>query len=227
MGRNPDNPWITVVGIVGDVRHNGITAQIKPKFYRAIRQFHQSVSGGSPSRNTTLVLRTAGDPMALVRPVRDVIREIDAGLPVAAIRTLEDVVATSIAAPRLTGQVLVVFAGLALLLASIGIYSVLSYVVNLRRQEFGIRLAIGASPAQLRRQILGSGMRLTLAGIAGGLAVAAVVTPLLAPLLHEVTPTDPATFAVVAGVLAVVSIAAAVVPAWRASRVDPLTALRP
>jgi predicted permease len=225
---NPKAPWITVVGIVGDVTHNGITTIIKPKFYRPIKQWSQSfAAGGPPSRFTTLVLRTSGDPMALARPVRDRIRLIDPELPVAAIRTLDNVVATSIATPRLTGQVLVLFAGLALLLAGIGIYGVLSYVVNLRRQEIGIRLAIGAAPAQVRRQVLLSGLRLTIIGIAGGLVLAALVTPLLEPLLHEVTPTDPLTFASVAGVLLAVAALASLVPAWRASRVDPLTALRP
>jgi predicted permease len=218
-------PWITVVGIVGNVTHNGITAEIKPKFYRPVNQFHQST--GFPARNMTLVMRTTGDSMTLARPVRERIRQLDAQLPVAAIRTMDDVVGTSIATPRLTGTVLTWFAGLALLLAGIGIYGVLSYVVNLRRQEIGIRLAIGASPAQVQRQILGSGVRLTLFGIAGGLLLAAAVTPFLEPLLHEVTPTDPLTFAAVAGVLFVVAVAASVVPAWRASRVDPLTALRP
>jgi predicted permease len=224
---NPKAPWITVVGVVGNVTHNGITTIIKPKFYRPIRQWSQSfASPGPPSRYTTLVLRTTGDPMALARPVRDHIRQIDPELPVAAIRTLDNVVATSIATPRLTGQVLVLFAGLALLLAGIGIYGVLSYVVNLRRQEIGIRLAIGAAPAQVRREILLSGVRLTIIGIAGGLALAALLTPFLKPLLHKITPTDPLTFATVAGVLLIVATVASLVPSWRASRVDPLTALR-
>lgn len=225
MGRSEQSPFITVVGIVGNVTHNGITAVVKPKFYRALRQFH--LSTGFPMRNATLVLRTSGDPMALARPVRDRIRQIDAQLPVAAIRTLDNVVATSIATPRLTGQVLVIFAGLALLLAGIGIYGVLSYVVNLRRQEIGIRLAIGAAPAQVRRQILISGVKLTLIGIASGLLLAALVSPFLAPLLHKVAPTDPLTFGSVAVVLLFVASVASLVPAWRASRVDPLTALRP
>jgi putative ABC transport system permease protein len=223
----PKASWITVVGVVGNVTHNGITTQIKPKFYRAVKQFSQSFAGGgAPSRNTTLVLRSTGDPMALAKPMRDRIRQIDAQLPVAAIRTLDNVVATSVSTPRLTGNVLVLFAGLALLLAGIGIYGVLSYVVNLRRQEIGIRLAVGAAPAQVRRDILLSGLRLTLIGIAGGLTLAALVTPFLTPLLHRVTPTDPLTFATVAGVLLVVATLASLVPAWRASRVDPLTALR-
>jgi ABC-type antimicrobial peptide transport system permease subunit len=206
------------------VTHNGITAEIKPKFYRPVGQFHRST--GFPARNMTLVIRTAGDPMALARPVRDRIRQLDAELPVAAIRTMDDVVATSVATPRLTGRVLGLFAALALLLAGIGIYSVLSYVVNLRRQEIGIRLAIGAAPSEVRGSILAGGLRLTSTGIVVGLGCAALVTPFLQPLLHEVGPTDALTFAGVAGVLLVVSAAAAVVPAWRASRVDPLTALR-
>lgn len=226
MGGNPHAPWITVVGIVDNVTHNGITTNIKPKFYRPVGQFHQSVPGGSPARNMTLIVRTAGEPMALARPLRDRIRRIDPLLPVAAIRTMDEVVGTSIATPRLTGRVLLLFAALALLLAGIGIYSVLSYVVNLRRQEIGIRLAIGAAPSQVRGQVLASGMRLTLIGVALGLLLAAAVTPFLAPLLHEVGPTDTVTFAAVAGVLLVVAAAASLVPAWRASRVDPLTALR-
>lgn len=223
----PKGPWITVVGVVGNVTHNGVTAQIKPKFYRSVKQWSQSFpAGGTPSRNTTLVLRSTGDPMALAKPIRDRIRQIDSQLPIAAVRTLENVVATSISTPRLTGRVLVIFAALALLLAAIGIYGVLSYVVNLRRQEIGIRLAIGAAPAQVRGQVLVSGLRLTLVGIAGGLVLAAVLTPFLKPLLHEVTPTDPMTFGSVAVVLLGVAAIASLVPAWRASRVDPLTALR-
>jgi putative ABC transport system permease protein len=223
----PKAPWITVVGIVGNVTHNGITTEIKPKFYRAVKQWSQSFAdGGAPSRSTTLVLRTTGDPMAVARPIRERIRQIDAQLPVAAIRTLDNVVATSIATPRLTGNVLVLFAALALLLAGIGIYGVLSYVVNLRRQEIGIRLAIGAAPSQVRGQVLVSGLKLTLIGIAGGLGLAALLTPFLKPLLHQITPTDPLTFGSVAIVLLAVAAIASLVPAWRASRVDPLTALR-
>jgi predicted permease len=224
MGNQEQRPMITVVGVVANVTHNGITAEVKPKFYRPVGQFHRS--SGNPARNMTLVVRTAGDPMALARPIRDRIRHIDSDLPVAAIRTMDDVVGTSVATPRLTGRVLGLFAGLALLLAGIGIYSVLSYVVNLRRQEIGIRLAIGAEPSRVRGSILAGGLRLTGTGIAVGLVLAALVTPFLQPLLHDVKPTDLLTFAIVASVLLVVSIVAAVVPAWRASRVDSLSALR-
>jgi putative ABC transport system permease protein len=224
MGNNVERPWITVVGVVGNVRHNGMTAEVKPKFYRPFGQFHQST--GNPARNLTLVARTAGDPGALAAPLRAHVRALDPQVPVAAIRTLEDVVNTSIATPRLTGSVLVLFASLALLLAGIGIYGVLSFVVNQRRQELGIRLAIGAARGNVLRLVLRGGLALTSVGIVVGLAVAALATPLLTPLLHNVTPYDPWTFVAVPLVLLTISAAAAIVPAWRASRVDPLTALR-
>jgi predicted permease len=224
MGNNTQRPWITVVGIVGNVRHNGITAEVKPKFYRPFGQFHQST--GNPSRNLTLVARTTGDPRALATPLRAHVRTLDPQVPVAAIRTMEDVVNTSIATPRLTGSVLVLFAALALVLAGIGIYGVLSFVVNQRRQELGIRLAIGAARGHVLGLVLRSGLALTGIGIVVGLVIAAIATPLLTPLLHNVTPYDPWTFIVVPLVLLVISAAAALVPAWRASRVDPLTALR-
>lgn len=224
MGNNAQRPWVTVVGVVGNVRHNGMTAEIKPKFYRPYGQFHQST--GNPARNLTLVARTTGDPQALAAPLRAHVRTLDPQVPVAAIRTMDDVVNTSIATPRLTGSVLALFAALALLLAGIGIYGVLSFVVNQRRQELGIRLAIGAARGNVLRLVLRGGLGLTSIGIVVGLAIAALATPLLTPLLHNVTPYDPWTFIVVPLVLLAISAAAALVPAWRASRVDPLTALR-
>jgi putative ABC transport system permease protein len=225
MGNNAQRPWITVVGVVGNVRHNGMTAEVKPKFYRPFGQFHQST--GNPARNLTLIARTTGDPTALATPLRAHVRSVDPQVPAAAIRTMDEVVNTSIATPRLTGSVLVLFAALALLLAGIGIYGVLSFVVNQRRQELGIRLAIGAARGQVLRLVLRGGLGLTSIGIVVGLAVAAVATPLLTPLLHNVTPYDPWTFIAVPLVLLTISAVAAIVPAWRASRVDPLTALRP
>jgi predicted permease len=222
MGNSP--AWITVVGIVGNVTHNGITGEVKPKFYRPYGQFHQS--SGNPARNLTLVVRTAADPMLLSGPIRAHVEAMDSRIPVAAIRTLEDVVGTSIATPRLTGSVLVLFAVLALLLAAIGIYGVLSYVVNQRRQELGIRLAIGAGRGQVLGLVLRGGLGLTTIGVAIGLGIAALTTPLLAPLLHNITPYDPVTFIVVPVALLTIASVAALVPAWRASRVDPLRALR-
>jgi predicted permease len=221
---SPDRPWITVVGIVGNVRHNGITTEIKPKFYRAFAQWH--LSSGGPARNMTLVVKSSGDPSALVAPVRAEIRRLDGNLPIAAIRTMDDVVSGAIATPRLTGTMLGAFAMLALLLAAMGIYSVLSYVVSIRRQEIGIRLAIGALPSRVLRLVVRQGIMYAAIGTAIGLAVSAVAARILASLLHDVAPHDPMTFVSAPMVLVVVATLASLVPGWRATRVDPVSAMR-
>jgi predicted permease len=221
---NATRPWITVVGVVGNVRHNGITAEVKPKFYRAFSQWHRS--SGGPARNMTLVVKTAGDPLALVPPVRAEIRRLDANLPIAAIQTVQDVVDHSIATPRLTGTLLASFAALALLLAAVGIYGVLSYVVSQRRQEIGIRLAIGAAPSRVLALVLRQGLTYAAIGAAAGLAGAVAVSRLLRSLLHGVEPIDPATFAVAPLLLVVVGVLASLLPAYRATRTDPAHAMR-
>ena len=218
------NPWITVVGIVADVRHNGITGQVKPKFYRPHSQFHE-VGVRSPT-NMTLVVRSDRDPSALALPIRAEAQRMDRDVPVAAVRTMEEVVSASIATPRLTGWLLGLFAGLALLLAGIGIYSVLSYVVSQRRREIGIRLAMGASAGQVVGLIWKSGLVLTLAGAVAGMIIAALTTRTMVSLLHGVTPLDPVTFVAAPALLLVVASFAALIPAIRATRVDAMRALR-
>jgi predicted permease len=220
----PDRPWITVVGVVGNVRHNGVTSEIKPKFYRAHGQFH--LSSGNPARNMTLVVKTTGDPLLLIRPVRAHIRALDADLPIAAIRSMQDVVDTSIATPRITGWVLATFASLAMLLAAVGIYGVVSYAVSQRRQEIGIRIAMGAGSGRVVSLVLRSGLAHATAGIAIGLGAAAVTSRLIGSLLHGVEPMDPATFVLSPLALLVVSTFAILIPAWRATRVDPARAMR-
>jgi putative ABC transport system permease protein len=224
IGNRADRPWVTVVGIVGGVRHNGITDVVKEKFYVPHTQWHKSV--GNPIRSMTLVLRTNGNPAALTPPVRDVIREMDPNLPVADIRSMEEVVGSALSTPTFMSVLLSIFAALALSLSAIGIYGVLSYVVSRRTREIGIRVAIGAGRGRVLRMVLGSGVSLALAGIAAGLALAFAVTRLLRGLLHGVTPADPATFVVVTVALAGVAALASAVPAWRASRVDPVIALK-
>jgi len=219
-----DRPWITVVGIVGNVRHNGITGEIKPRFYRAFGQWHRS--SGGPARNMTLVVKTTGEPSALVQAVRAEIRRLDANLPIAAIQTMQDVVDRSIATPRLTGTLLASFAGLALLLAAVGIYGVLSYVVSQRRQEIGIRMAIGAAPSRVLRLVLRQGIVYAGIGAALGLAGSVLAARLLSSLLHGVEPMDPATFVAAPAVLVVVAAVASLLPARRATRVDPMQAMR-
>ena len=221
---SPDRPWITVVGIVGDVRHNGITGVVKPKFYRPHTQFHRS--SGNPMRNMTLAARTTAKPELLVSAIRAEVARLDSDIPIAAIQTMEQVVARSIATPSLTGWLLGVFAALALLLAAIGIYSVLSYVVSQRRREIGIRVAMGASTGQVVRLIWRNGLTLTAAGAAAGMIIAALTTRAMASLLHEITPLDPATFVTAPLLLMIVASLAALIPAIRATRVDAVRALR-
>jgi putative ABC transport system permease protein len=223
-GNDNTNPWITVVGIVGNVRHNGITGIVKPKFYRPHSQFHES-RAFTPA-NMTLVVRTDGDPLALARPIRAEVQRMDPDVPVAAVRTMEKVVAASIATPRLTGWLLGVFAALAVLLAGIGIYSVLSYVVSQRRREIGIRVAMGATRRQVVGLIWTNGFLLTGAGVAAGMVIAALTTRAMTSLLHGVTPLDPVTFVAAPVLLMAVASLAALIPALRATRVDAVRALR-
>ena len=219
-----ERPWITVVGIVGDVRHNGMTREVKPKFYRAFAQWHRS--SGTPARAMTLVVKTSGDPSALIAPVREKVRAIDPNLPVAAIRTMDEVVDRSIATPKLTGNLLALIASLGLALAALGIYGVLSYVVTLRRQEIGVRLAIGASARHVVASVLRQGLAYAAVGAGIGLAGAAALSRLLQGLLYGVTPLDPVTFVATPIVLMAIALLASLIPAWHATRVDPLKAMQ-
>ena len=226
IGNRADRPWVTVVGIVKGVRHNGITSVVKEKFYIPHSQWAQSLGSANAIRSMTLVVKTDGEAAALTPPVRAVIREMDPNLPVADVRTMTDVVGTALATPRFTSVLLSIFAVLALTLSAVGIYGVLAYLVSRRTREIGIRVAIGARRLDVVRMVLGSGLSLALSGIAAGIALAFGITRLLRGLLHGVTPADPATFAAVATLLALVAVAASAVPAWRAARVDPVVALR-
>jgi predicted permease len=226
IGQRHDRPWITVIGVVKAVRHNGITSVVKEKFYIPHQQWARSLGNANLIRSMTLVIKTDFEPAALTSAVRGVIRQMDPNLPVADVRTMEEVVGTALATPRFTSVLLSIFAMLALTLSAIGIYGVLSYLVSRRTREIGIRVAIGARRPDVIRMVLGSGVSLALVGIAGGIALAFGITRLLRGLLHGVTPADPATFVSVAVLLTVVAIVASAVPAWRASRVDPVLALK-
>jgi putative ABC transport system permease protein len=217
-------PWMTVVGVMKDVRHNGLTAVIKEKFYVPHAQF--ALSAGSAPRDMTLVVRTDGDPLALSAPIRAVVKRIDPGLPVADVRSMSAVVGASMSSPRLTASLLSIFAGLALVLAAVGISGVLSYLVSRRRREIGIRMALGATRGSVLTLILRGGLAWAGTGIAAGLVAALFLTRLMAGLLYGVAPHDPRTFAAVTLVLLAIAAAASAVPAFRAARVDPLEALR-
>jgi predicted permease len=222
---NMKNPWATVVGVVADERHNGVTALVKEKFYIPHSQWHVATSGNL-IRNAFLVVRSSSDPTRLAAPIRAEVRTLDGSVPVANIRLMRDVVSASLATPRLTGFLLGAFASIALLLAAVGLYGVLAYLVARRTHEIGIRLAIGADRGQVLRMILGQGLSLTLIGLIAGGVAAAALTRLMASVLYEVRPGDAWTYAAVAGLLLTVASLASLVPALRASRVNPISALR-
>jgi putative ABC transport system permease protein len=219
------NPWMTVVGVVKDERHNGVTAVIKEKFFVPYAQFPKA-RGGDAARGMTLVVRTAGHPMTLVNPIRAEVRRLDPRLPVAGVRPMTEVVDASVATPRLTGSLLSIFAGLALLLAAIGVAGVLAYLVSRRRREIGIRMALGASRANVLGLVVRRGVAYAGAGIAAGVLAALFLTRLMEGLLFGVAPRDPATFVAATLVLLAIAVAASLIPALRAARVDPLEALR-
>ncbi len=224
MGGAEDPPMVRIVGVVGDVRHNGITAEIKQKWYRPLSQFHQS-SGFTP-RAMTLTVGTTVPPESLTGPVRSVVRGLDPDLPLAEVRTLEDVVASAVAASRFTMALLVLFSTLALALAMVGVYGVVSFLVSQRTSEIGLRMALGASPASVLRMVVGQGLLLAALGIAAGSAAAVAVTGTMANVLYGVGPRDPVTFVLVPLVLLAAALVGSAFPALRAARVDPAVALK-
>ncbi|HUE87578.1 MAG TPA: ABC transporter permease [Vicinamibacterales bacterium] len=221
---NANRPWLTVVGIVADERHNGVTGAVKEKFYVPHSQWH--LASGNIIRNAFIVVRTSGDPLALAGAARGVIRDLDSNVPLSNVRTMNDVLRTALATPRLTGFLLAAFAAIALALAAVGIYGVLAYLVSQRTQEIGIRLAIGADRFEVLMMILRQGLTLAVGGVAVGVAAAFLLTRLMQNLLYEVKPADPVTFIAVPLILLLVSLIASYVPARRATNVSPLIALR-
>jgi len=224
QGSRTDRPWATVVGVVGDVRHNGLRAPVKEKFYRPHTQFHRST--GFAPRSMTLVVRGAGDPRALAAPVREAVRQIDPALPFAGVRRMTEVVGDALTTARLAGTLVGAFAVLALLLATVGLFGVLAWVVGRRTREIGVRLALGADPPAVRTLVRGYGLRLAVLGLFVGFVLAAASTRLLGGLLVGVEAHDPFTAAAAATILLLAAFLAADLPARRASRVDPARALR-
>ncbi|MGQ0646567.1 MAG: ADOP family duplicated permease [Gemmatimonadaceae bacterium] len=224
IGGSPDSVSYTIVGVVDNVKHNALTREVKAQFYAPLAQFARAP--GNTMRSMSLAVKTNADPRSLIAPVRSIIRAIDARLPVADVRTLEDVVGASIAAPRFAMQLLAAFGIIALTLSAIGVFGVVSQVVAMREQEFGIRAALGARPIELVRLSLATGLRQTLAGLAIGVVGALAATRLLGRLLEGVKPTDPLTFAAVVVVTAAVALLASALPARRAAKAQPGSVLR-
>ena len=211
-------PWQTIVGVVGNVRHLGLDIEPRPEIY-----YHTNTQ---PPFGPVVVIRTTSDPQRLISIARAKIRELDRDVPISNVNTMEQLVAQSVAQRRFGMFLLGIFALLALLLAAIGIYGVVSYTVTQRTQEIGVRMALGASASDVLKMVLRNGMSLALIGVGLGLVGAFGLTRLMSRLLFEVKPTDVTTFTLVSVGLIVVALLACYLPARRAMKVDPLEALR-
>jgi putative ABC transport system permease protein len=210
--------WREIVGIVGDVRHLGLDRGLRPEIYIPFIQF-----GGPPS---TLVARANGAPRSLIAAIRKEVQAIDKDQPISNIHTLDELLDKSVAQRRFNLWSLGIFASVALALAAMGIYGVMSYLVAQRKHEIGVRMALGAQPRDVLKMVVGRGLRLVLVGLGVGLVGALALTRLLRNLLFEVSATDPLTFALIATLLLGVALLACYLPARRATKVDPLVALR-
>src|SRR5262249_22480712 len=217
-GPSLNNPYREIVGVVADVKYEGLAGEDAPVYYESADQYS--------SRPMWLVVRTAGPARRWLATVEADIRAIDPSVPVATASSMEEALRESVALPRFRTTAMAMFAILALALAAVGIYGVLAYSVERRTQEIGVRVALGATPARVLRLVIGQGSRLTGIGIVLGLGGAFALTRVLKSMLFGVTPSDTATFASAALVLGTVAIAASFMPAWRAARIDPIAALR-
>jgi len=207
-----------IVGVVGSIRQTTLDANVRPAMYMPHLQ--------SPSSGMTVIIRTTGEPRAFAAAVREQVRALDHDVPVTHVRTMAEVFGTSVAQPRFSMLVVGLFAALALALSAVGIYGVMAYSVSRRAHEIGVRMALGARGGQVLTLVLREGMTTAIAGIAIGLFGAFALTRVMATLLYGVSTKDPFTFAVVAALLAAVAFVACYIPARRATKVDPLVALR-
>jgi predicted permease len=213
-----DPPMREIIGIVGNVKRGALNEASEPDLFLP---YQQEFVG-----DLTLVLRTQGPPASVLGKAREVVHSMDASVPLYDVKTMDQYVGESVARPRFNMILLVIFAALALALTTVGIYGVMAYTVNQRTHEIGIRMALGAQLTEVMRLVLGNGIKLALAGIVVGIAVALSLTRLLATLLFGISTYDPLTFAAVAIALMLVALAACYIPARRAMRVDPMVALR-
>ena len=239
-GRNPigqrlrprtdsDNPWFTVIGVAKDVKQTGVDQPVRAEAYALVDQASTNTLTSFLSVSPTtmhVVLRTALPLSTLAPTLARVVHDVDPAVPVARLREMDEVFTESIRQPRLLAQLTGAFGVLALLLAAIGTYGVLSYMVTERRREIGIRMALGADRSRVLTQVMRNGLLLTVIGVAAGLAGALGLNRLIASLLFGVQPTDPGTLAAVVLTISLVAVVACGLPAWRASRLDPNVVLR-
>jgi putative ABC transport system permease protein len=213
--------WCSVVGVVGDVKQAGLSNDAPLTIYMPYSQ--------GPSfllSFMAIAVRTDGDPLSMVNAVRAQVQSVDPEIPVFGATSMEDLISKSISEPRFNSVLLASFAGLALILATVGIYGVIAYSVTQRTHEIGIRMALGAGPHGMTSLILGEGARLALIGIGLGVVASLILTRLIANFLFGVTATDPATFCGVSLLLTLIALSSCYIPARRAARVDPMVALR-
>jgi putative ABC transport system permease protein len=213
-----DGPWFSIVGIVGDVKQQGARIEARAQTFIPYWQL--------PEPGVVIVLKAQGEPEALTGPLKQAVRSVDPDMPVSGIGTMASSVAESIEEPRFLALLVGLFAGLALGLAAIGIYGVLSYAVSQRTSEIGVRLALGAGRGDVFSLIVRDGFRLTLIGVVLGVVASLLVAPALSTLLFGVRPIDPLTFLIVVAMILAVAACASIIPARRGMRVDPLAALR-
>jgi Acidobacterial duplicated orphan permease len=213
--------WFTIVGIVEDTKNTGMDKPAGPELYFQVRQVNQFLGS-----NVSFVVRGANDYTSLESSIRNVVRDLDSSLPVYNLRNMNEVVSKSMVQPRFLALLLATFSGIALFLAAIGIYGVMSYSVAQRTQEIGVRMALGARQLHVLRLVFGQSLLMLLTGTAIGLIGAFVLTRLMRTLLFEVAASDPLTYVSVVGLLTVVALVASYIPARRAAKVDPLIALR-
>ena len=209
---------LEIVGIVGDVKHSGADREARPTLYVSFQQI--------PGPRMNLVLRTTAAPASLVASVKQAIWSIDRNQPIYRVESMEDVVAEATSAPRLTLSLLGLFAVVALGLAAIGIYGVMAYAVNQRTNELGIRMALGATSADVVAMVLRQGMSIIVIGLAIGLAAIFMIGRLVEAMLYDTSPRDPIALGATVALLAIVAVAACFIPARRAAKVDPMVALR-
>ena len=210
--------WLTIIGVVRDVKTERLDASASPMLYRSVLQLS--------NLTLTLVVRASGDPAMLAESIRREVHAVDPNEPVFSVRTMDAVVSSALAQRRFTMLLLAMFATTALALSAIGIYGVMAYFVTQRTHEIGIRLALGASRRDVLGLVLGQGIRLAAAGVVFGLIGAMAITRAIETLLFDVSPRDPATLVTLSIALTAVALLACYVPARRATRVDPIRALR-
>jgi len=217
-GSEREPVWSTIVGVVGDVKYNGLADAVQPAIYYPIAQ--------NPTWGSIVIKTDLADPLSLTAAVRNEVRKIDPDLPLTNVMTMEDRLSDAVAQPRFRTTLIALFAVVALILACVGIYGVISYSVTLRTHEIGIRMALGAQTGDVLTMVIRQAIVLAVIGVALGLSASYALTSLMSKLLFGVQPTDPATFVLTAAILSITALLASYLPARRATKIDPLEALR-